>query len=571
MVGTSLSCYVDGVLELSATDASITGTGRAGIGLSTTSRAISKISSPPEVVVTDTITFSGPTNLRVYQRIGSAATVVLSGTYTGTPTAIQYKVVNDTTLTTVVDWATLDAAPTGGSFSGSVSIPQGGWYNVHVRFSNNTAILSVPTNKFGVGAVYCIAGQSNASNWFVVGTGTPNAKTSKYASSWATNTGAAAIAFANAMQTALSLPVAVVDTGASGAGLTSGGDVGYGYWTNYAAAPYTTWQTHSTAVGLKYEALVWLQGESDAISSVTLSNYQAGLTSLFSAMRTYLSQASLKIILAPLGKSTNVGATDTEWNTIQDAIQTFSDVNAFLGCDSYDLTMADASHYDAASYTTLANRLALAVRKFVGGESGVYPFGQSVDSVSVVGNYADISVSRAGDGLEFAGKAGFRFTDNGTPITPVSIVKQGGNVIRATFSAIAGTLVTFVNWGMAPTVTDLSVTADDVPLRRTLASGVSSSVLLSGSNSTQSSASTAGSISQTHILTGAGSTQSNASTTGSITASGPTALTGANSNQNNTSSAGYIIDPSSYTLPMVCYQIINVSPKYTIRAACHAH
>lgn len=96
---------------------------------------------------------------RVYQRSGSSFTLPLSGTYTGASTAIQARIINDADGTQVVGWTTVSASPTGGTWSGSISVPQGGWYKVQVR-RGTAGAAKTGTTKFSVGDVWLFAGQS---------------------------------------------------------------------------------------------------------------------------------------------------------------------------------------------------------------------------------------------------------------------------------------------------------------------------------------------------------------------------------------------------------------------------
>lgn len=91
---------------------------------------------------------------RVFQRNGSnQATVRLKGTYVGTVTNIEYSFDGGA-------WATLVAAPTGGTFNATVTLTGPAQGALSVRFSNNTAVIGT-LSAVGVGEVYMVAGQSN--------------------------------------------------------------------------------------------------------------------------------------------------------------------------------------------------------------------------------------------------------------------------------------------------------------------------------------------------------------------------------------------------------------------------
>ena len=121
---------------------------------------------------TNSIILKDIADSRVFQRLWGTADVEVSGFYTGLPEEIEYRIVHDGTDYPIPghDWQTLESSPTGGVFNGTVTgVPEGGWYNVDVRFSNDTAIKDEGGSKWGVGILVGIIGQSNVSNWFDLG------------------------------------------------------------------------------------------------------------------------------------------------------------------------------------------------------------------------------------------------------------------------------------------------------------------------------------------------------------------------------------------------------------------
>lgn len=471
----SLDVSVDGVSKIAVSDTSgnrITSVGYAGVWLGGGTESRLQSISVDEIGASS-LTVAPPANLRIYQRSGGSAAVGLSGTYSGTPTTIQARVVPDGGGTAVVDWTTVDAAPAAGTWAGSINVPQGGWYNVEVRFSSNTSITASSSNKFGVGALFSIAGQSNAYRWFITGTGTAAARTSKYNGGWATNTGAAAIAFANAMESALGVPVGMVDTGYDAAALTVEGDRGFGYWLNLSGSPYTQWLARVTNVGAKLEGICWCQGEADAFQSVPGATYAAGLTTMFGRFRSHTSQSDLPVFLATLPRTSHVDADDAGWNTINDVILGRDTGFERVACDTWDLGLSDTVHYDATGYQKVGERFALAVRKY--GGDAVESRGPQVSAVSYAANTVRVDIAHRG-GTDFTpatGITGLRFVDNGTPITPTSVVRTSATRITATFAgAIVGPLAVAVAWGMSPSITGAPVDGAGLPLSKTASSGV---------------------------------------------------------------------------------------------------
>lgn len=102
---------------------------------------------------------------RVLQRAANArATVQLSGMYFGVDAPIQLLPIDWATGVSVGNWTTVDAAPVGGVWSGSLSLPsRAGWY----KFQARKVIAGVPSTqvmtsdlRIGVGEVVMLLGQS---------------------------------------------------------------------------------------------------------------------------------------------------------------------------------------------------------------------------------------------------------------------------------------------------------------------------------------------------------------------------------------------------------------------------
>lgn len=257
-----------------------------------------------------TITITSPVASQVFQRsgdtagIGGTASIPISGTYTDTPTSIEASFNGGA-------WVTIVATPTGGTFSGTLTGQAAGQGTLSVRFTNNTAVTS-SVSSVGIGDIYVIAGQSNAE-----GQGTNN-------QSYQTATATTATMFANDyawknltdpvdLQTgqvdAVSLdsnpkgscwpnlatrimaytktPVAFVPCALSGSSITA--------WQPGAnhddrTTLYGSMHHRATVAiigGVK--AVLWWQGEQDAITSMSQATYFADFQTLSAAIATDLS------------------------------------------------------------------------------------------------------------------------------------------------------------------------------------------------------------------------------------------------------------------------------------------
>lgn len=122
------------------------------------------------LMATATITVNDFANYRVFQRGigGTSKSVTISGSYSDMNwSRVEARVLlHGATDTAVRDWTTINSTPGGGIFSGNLIVSQGGWYNIEVRAldaSGSVIGSSRGTNKWGVGMIILVIGQSNMS------------------------------------------------------------------------------------------------------------------------------------------------------------------------------------------------------------------------------------------------------------------------------------------------------------------------------------------------------------------------------------------------------------------------
>src|SRR6185295_10522165 len=123
--------------------------------------SITTSSTPPP---SGTISISTPTPSIVYQRnTSNQAPVPLRGSCSGSVTSVQARAVARAAgQGTTTGWTTVDAAPSGGSYRGSLTV-QGGWYNLEVRaMSGSTALATATLDRVGIGEVFIVVGHSVA-------------------------------------------------------------------------------------------------------------------------------------------------------------------------------------------------------------------------------------------------------------------------------------------------------------------------------------------------------------------------------------------------------------------------
>ncbi|MFY7829708.1 MAG: T9SS type A sorting domain-containing protein [Flectobacillus sp.] len=119
------------------------------------------------------ITF--PLNRAVFQRNNAGiATITVTGIYQQQVDRIEARLIainaGQGNPGEWSDWKTLKDFPTNGNFSSSMTINQG-WYRLEIRgILNNAVVGNIATvERFGVGEVFVIAGQSNAEGLFNMG------------------------------------------------------------------------------------------------------------------------------------------------------------------------------------------------------------------------------------------------------------------------------------------------------------------------------------------------------------------------------------------------------------------
>lgn len=320
------------------------------------------ISGFPTGTTTGLVTTKKPVSRQIIQRNSSGlANIPVSGSYTGPVDSIEARAIvmpgpNDSGTST--SWQTVDASPSSGSFSGSLTnVPQGGWYEVEFR-SITSGIPSVVSSvsRVGVGDIYLIAGQSNAANF-----GSPaidpnddrvSARTLPTGNSWVR----------------LKDPLPNFDPGSAGTGgsawtrlgslLTVAENVPIGFLSlGIGNTKVDDWLSPNLFYLTRirdsvrsfppngFKAILWHQGERDANISTTFTAYQSRLESVIAASRIepgstwnvpwYIAEASDQ------SGSSNL----TQEEPIKAAQRTvaFADPHTFLGASTDEFHLENAS------------------------------------------------------------------------------------------------------------------------------------------------------------------------------------------------------------------------------------
>lgn len=396
-----------------------------------------------------TISLTDLTNNRIYQRNASdQRSQTITGSYTGTVTSIEARIVQNGTSTEVVTWTTIVASPSGGTFSGSITIPQGGWYNVQVRVGNETATTSNGTNAFAVGMVILTAGQSNMAYMFESSLGTsvtPNSLTRAYNAGWITVPADGARTLANKINDVTGVPVALVNTAVTSTDIAS--------WQS-GQTSYTDALSVASSAGNEFEFVLWLQGEADIDTSMSKATYRAYLDALIANLRAdldlptgILNFVSCIVGVRPSGTGPEVRQAQYE--------AMIEGTNTYLGSFNIVVEMADSAHYTNAGRAQYGTWLGHIVAYINGDVS--YGRGPSIVNYSVVSSTViDVNLIHRG-GTDFTpttGITGFIVLDNGISKTISSAVRQNATTIRLTLSsAYSGALTVTYQNSNSPTVT----------------------------------------------------------------------------------------------------------------------
>ncbi|HAT10065.1 MAG TPA: hypothetical protein DCS97_05605, partial [Planctomycetes bacterium] len=309
---------------------------------------------------------------------GISGTIRVSGTYSGAPHQLQARVLPHGGGVPVVDWTTIINAPSGGDYSATLVVPQGGWYQLEVRSCDtlgNPLFHASGSAKWGVGLNLLCIGQSN-----MLGFG-DNAVTvaddrvgllyggtawRHMADPWISGGKASCgPAVGNALVATLGIPVGLIP---SAAGTT------YMVGTSWNTLSVRTAANHSDPATVYGQALgaalkaggvefvLVAQGANEAVAGTVSS---AGYVAAFDLMRSHFAEdlpngSAVVFALSQLGRRINTGDYDAGYNAIREAHRQLDDgVGTLLAGSTLDLAIVDStSHYGGAGQAVHGRRFA---------------------------------------------------------------------------------------------------------------------------------------------------------------------------------------------------------------------
>lgn len=338
-------------------------------------------------------TADGAVDFRLFQRDSSnQASVRVTGTYTGSPTSIEYQWGGGA-------WTVLEPTPSGGVFDKTIVLVGPGQGALAIRFANNTSVTA-SLASVGVGDLYLVAGQSNhvgggagtyvpASapaghpSWKATildktGRWRENVETSTDPFSKTTNasiypaasaTYAAQAASATAYNSyfgqlattimAYGVPVAFIPC-ALGSTSISNWAVSTATNTLYGAMLARAQQVGS------HKAVLWWQGEADTGLGTTNSSYQSSLNAIINdwCVTRFPSAKWVLMNLNATGNAAGSGgtsSTDTGFNAIHAAIASVGASNAHVAAVAdMNGTFSGSVHYASSSEITAVSNSAFA-------------------------------------------------------------------------------------------------------------------------------------------------------------------------------------------------------------------
>lgn len=359
---------------------------------------------------------------RVYQRTNASATIPVSGTYTGAASAVSARIINAATSAEVVGWTTVAASPASGTWSGTLSVPQGGWYKIQYRLAAVPAAVFTSINVIGVGDIWLFAGESQQARMstLVNAPPTPDEKTVVFTggTSWtlpgeiAGTGGNGVIKFLNLMTAVTNIPQACIQASVEGTSILD--------WES-ADAAYTTAVSRLSAVG-SVAGVLWHQGGT-GIGTITRADYKTRLA----ALRTGLQSAATvaRFGLFPLMNRTTAADSDFFTQEIRRGHYEYLTENPGtinLGWVP-DVAMADDVNQTAVGSEAIATSYAHALLYAMGLET-VNALGPVITGATRSGTTITLTVQhRSGTSLKTntgTAATGFQVFPRGTPHSDAS-------------------------------------------------------------------------------------------------------------------------------------------------------
>lgn len=478
-VGSKLSVYVNGTLELETTD-STHATGKIGLATYKTKANFDNV-----VVrsITETLNVISMTNnlsdYQVVQRDVStqSAIIPVAGRVDADVASVEAAVLAYSSDTSVVDWTII--LVNDGAYAGSLTVPQGGWYRLAVRAKDASGEIlktMIGENRWGVGINILCIGQSN-----MVGQGAaPYTEAHDLVSnfrngSWShladpyDGAGASLVpSMANQLVEELGLPIGIIPAADSGSGLHAKNPAmpSHGsnwYWMYYNTSnPADTSTLYGRALFRAkaaggVELTVWNQGETDGYIQVPKDTYKADMALLLNRFRTDLGNTALPMFLCQIGPHVvKDGFDDAAYTAIRSAQNELDDgENFFMTATELDLPQnSDGIHYATAGLDVIGQRVANGILYYYG-KSEYYrgPYIASAAFADETKSVVDVKIVHRGgnDIIPADGITGFTVLNDDCDVTVMTTQRMNNDTVRLTLdSGVAGTGKVRYLYGLVP-------------------------------------------------------------------------------------------------------------------------
>lgn len=329
------------------------------------------------------VSITYPTSRSIFQRNNNnQSPIYIAGNYTAFADKVEARAIARNMIPSqgiTNDWITIQKNPTNGYYYGTLNI-SGGWYDIEVRLWNGTTLLGNSTvQRIGIGEVFLIAGQSNATGDKGLrnqGNYGPMANDDRvsivnYSIPFPTNYGSVVLpraefshldstftispfglsawcwgALGDTLTKRLNVPIAFFNAGWSGTGITS--------WEESAMdSTATPFNFYSMPRGMPYgnlraalkfyvaqfgvRAVLWHQGETDNVNETTRFDYGKFLNTVILKSREHSGKTNLAWVVSKASRFKGFQLTNSRnWQPVIDAQ---NDVIGINGNDQSNYTM----------------------------------------------------------------------------------------------------------------------------------------------------------------------------------------------------------------------------------------
>lgn len=323
------------------------------------------------------INITYPTSRAVFQRNNSnQSSIYIAGNYTLFSDKIEARAVArpmTPTQGTTTNWTVIQSNPSNGYYFGTLNI-SGGWYDLEVRHWNGTNLLGSATiQRIGVGEVFLIAGQSNAtgdSDLKNQGNFGPRANDDRvsvvnYTVNFPTNYGGIILpraefsrldstfnispfglsawcwgALGDTLTKRLNVPIAFFNGGWSGTGSTAWKESAIdstatptNFFTMPRGMPYGNLRAalHFYAAQFGVRAVLWHQGETDNLQNIDRNTYGNNLKTVITKSREHSGKSNLAWVVSKASRFKGLGIINSRtWQPVIDAQNDVIGINGNL-------------------------------------------------------------------------------------------------------------------------------------------------------------------------------------------------------------------------------------------------